>query len=265
MKLTRRNILRRSLKGAAAALAALTTVGGAQWLLRGRGRSYPAHPRPTGADFVPGELDASIRAAGASAQWNPDWSARLIRPPGALERDRDFLAACIRCYRCQDACEPGAIQFFTERHGRHYHTPYVDPAIKACEPCMKCTQVCPTHALTPLTREQLRDVRMATVELREDLCLSFKAKRIRDEQAMMMELGREPTETESPVERRGPCGECYMFCPVRERAIRLEPGAFLAPIVFPDQCIGCGMCEEICRVMVRGEPAIRVVPIRSWT
>jgi ferredoxin len=189
----------------------------------------------------------------------------LIRPPGALEDDDAFLAACIRCYRCQDACAPGAIQFFTEAAGKHYHSPYVDPAIKACEPCMKCTQLCPTTALSPLTARQRREVRMATVELREDLCLSHKAKRIRDEQAMMLELGRPPTESDAPVERRGPCGECYMFCPVREHAIKLEPGAFLAPLVYPDECIGCGMCEEICRVMVRGEPAIRVVPFREWT
>jgi ferredoxin len=182
-----------------------------------------------------------------------------------LEDDDEFLAACIRCYRCQDACEPGALQFFTEKDGKHYHSPYVDPAIKGCEPCMKCTEVCPTNALTPMTIEQRREINMASVELREDLCLSYKAKRIRDEQAMMMELGREPTESEAPVERRGPCGECYMFCPVREHAIKLEPGAFLAPLVFPDECIGCGMCEEICRVIVRGEPAIRVVPIRKWS
>lgn len=188
----------------------------------------------------------------------------MIRPPGALEDDDDFLAACIRCYRCQDACEPGAIQFFTEKDGRHYHTPYVDPAIKACEPCMECTQACPTGALQAMTMDELPRVRMATVELREDLCLSYKAKRIRDEQAMMMELGREPTESDAPVERRGPCGECYMFCPMRERAIKLEPGAFLAPLVFPDECIGCGMCEEICRVILHGEPAIRVVAIRGW-
>ncbi len=152
-----------------------------------------------------------------------------------------------------------------ENAGRHCHTPCVGPALKACRPRMKCTPQCPTGALLPMTTDQRAEVRMGTVELRVDLCLSYKAKRIRDEQAMMMELGRDATESEAPVERRGPCGECYMFCPVRERAIKLEPGAFLAPLVFPDECIGCGMCEEICRVMVRGEPAIKVVPQRAWS
>jgi ferredoxin len=186
----------------------------------------------------------------------------LIRPPGALEEE-EFLAGCIRCDRCQDACEPGAIQFYSESAGKHYHTPYVDPAIKGCNLCLKCTQVCPTGVLKPLELEEKHTVRMAGIELREDLCLSFKAKRIRDEQAMMMELGKAPTESDATLERRGPCGECYMFCPLRGKAIDLEPGAFLAPIVYPENCAGCGMCEEICCVIVRGEPAIRVIPTRK--
>ena len=262
MTVSRRDMLRKTVKlGVTAAGMGVAAVVG-QKLLQDRETTYPVRPRRhegrTGWSSASGKHPASpTRLAGESF--------RLIRPPGALEREDDFLAACIRCYKCQDACEPGAIQFFTERDGKHYHTPFVDPAIKACEPCMKCTQVCPTNALAPLTTEQRRDIKMATVELHEDLCLSYKAKRIRDEQAMMMELGREATESQAPVERRGPCGECYMFCPVRGRAVKLEPGAFLAPLIFPEECIGCGMCEEICRVMVRGEPAIRVVPIRDWT
>ena len=187
---------------------------------------------------------------------------RLIRPPGAVDEDA-FLAGCIRCYLCQDACEPGAIQFFTEAHGRHYHTPYIDPSVKACNLCMKCTKVCPTGVLRPMKLEEKTEVDMATVKLNEDLCLSYKAKRIRDEQAMLIALGQPPTQATERLQRRGPCGECYMFCPLRRRAIKLEPGAFLAPIVFQDECVGCGMCEEICRVIVRGEPAIRVVTKRG--
>jgi ferredoxin-type protein NapG len=187
---------------------------------------------------------------------------RLIRPPGAVQ-EPGFLAGCVRCYRCQDACEPGAIQFFTEADGKHFHTPYVDPSLKACNLCMKCTTVCPTGVLLPLEPADRAKVRMGTVELREDLCLSYKAKRIRREQALLWELGQSLTETEAAVQRRGPCGECYMFCPVRERAIKLEPGSYLAPIIFTEHCTGCGLCEEICRVMVRGDPAIRVVPVRT--
>lgn len=191
-----------------------------------------------------------------TASRNP--AVGLLRPPGAVEEEA-FLAGCIRCYRCQDACDVGAIRFFTEADGRHYHTPHVDPAVKACNLCMRCTQVCPTHVLSPLQPAERAKVDMGSVELRKDLCLSYKAKRIRDEQAMLVDLGRSATESEALAERRGPCGECHMFCPLRERAIKLEPGAFLAPEVFEKECVGCGMCEEICRHILRGDPAIRVV------
>ncbi len=185
----------------------------------------------------------------------------VIRPPGAVEEDR-FLAGCIRCYRCQDVCDKGAVQFFTESAGRYFHTPYVDPAKSACDLCMECTQVCPTAVLQPMRPQDRAQVRMASVALDKDRCLSHKAKRIRHEQRLLSELGRPHTEVEGESERRGICGECYMVCPQRERAIRYEPGSLLAPLVYEDECVGCGLCEEICRVVLRGEPAIKAVPIR---
>ncbi len=180
---------------------------------------------------------------------------RLIRPPGAVE-EKAFLAACIRCNRCQDACDVGAIQTYPQSQGKLAHTPYVDPAVKGCTLCLKCTQVCPTGVLKPLVDKTKPDVKMADLEFHRDLCLSYKAKRIRDEQALLMDSGREATEADAPYERRGPCGECYMFCPLRKLAVDLEPGYFLAPRFNHDRCAGCGMCEEVCRVVTHGRPAV---------
>lgn len=231
MGVTRREVVR-----TLAVSTGLAATGGLAHLLERRhAATYPKVKRPY------------ARAAG------------VLRPPGALD-EPDFLAACIRCYRCQDACEPGAIQFYSEKDGALFHSPYVDPAKKGCTLCNKCGPACPTGALLPFDDKSTVD--MGSVELREDLCLSYKAKRIRGEQELLMQLGRTPMESDAVVERRGPCGECYMFCPLRNRAIKLEPGAFLAPIIFVDECVGCGMCEEICRTIVRGEPAIRVVRTR---
>ena len=58
--------------------------------------------------------------------------------------------------------------------------------------------------------------------------------------------------------RRAPC---IAVCPTEALYQDDKTGGIL---LRPDDCIGCGMCEEICRVMVRGEPAIRVVPTRRW-
>jgi ferredoxin-type protein NapG len=187
---------------------------------------------------------------------------QLIRPPGALE-EKAFMAGCIRCQRCQDACDVGAIQYFPQSRGKLAHTPYIDPSVKGCNLCLKCTQVCPTGALRPVADQDKPQVKMASISFHQDLCLSFKAKRLRDEQALLMEIGREPTETEAPYERRGPCGECYMFCPLRKRAVNLEPGFFLAPRFDETQCAGCGLCEEVCRAVTQGRPAVRVQGLRD--
>ena len=241
MKITRADFLRNifSISGPAVVAAAAVSLG--HLLLKKKSSNYP--------------INRVLK---------DDVSVRLIRPPGSL-KEKEFLASCIRCYRCQDACDVGAIQFFNEAEGKLFHTPYIDPSVKACNLCMKCTKHCPTNAITPLEPASRAKVKMATVELKKDLCLSHKAKAIRREQALLMDLGSSPTESEASDERRGPCGECYMFCPLREQAIKLEPGSFLAPEVYKDACVGCGMCEEICRVLVRGEPAIRVVPTREST
>lgn len=104
---------------------------------------------------------------------------------------------------------------------------------------------------------------MGSVELQEDLCLSFKAKHLRSRQELLVRLGKSPTEVQALAERRGPCGACHMVCPLRNRAIKLLPGSFLAPLVDTEFCVGCGLCEEICRTVVRGEPAIRIVRTRT--
>ena len=249
MKNSRRQLLSTIRRTLSSGLGMTILVAGGYGLLKKRKSSYP--PVRKKRD----KLDFAYVNAGVD---------RLIRPPGAVD-EKEFIAGCIKCYRCQDACEYGAIQFFTEKDGAQAHTPYIDPQKKGCVLCMKCTKMCPTGVLKPVEMEQKKSVDMGSVELHKELCLSHQAKRIRDEQALLMELGREATDTTAPYLRRGPCGECYMFCQLKNHAITLEPGSFLAPEISPDDCVGCGMCEEICRVVVRGEPAIRVVSKRETT
>ncbi len=252
MTVPRRHLLRKAIKLSTGVACAVAGMSFGHFLLKRKPRRYPAKPAQFGAS-----------------------GTRIIRPPGAEEESR-FLAGCIRCYRCQDACEFGAIQFFDETAGPHYFTPYVDPAIKACQvgrQCMelKCAKACPTGVLKPVSVEHRAEIAMGTVELNVDLCLSYKAKERYNERAanwttkpkLSLEIDDPPKPTQEMLQRSGICGECYMFCPMREKAITREPGEFFAPIVFADQCIGCGLCEEICRQIVRGEPAIRVVSTRG--
>ena len=104
---------------------------------------------------------------------------------------------------------------------------------------MKCTQVCPTGALTPVepgkVQEILAEVHMGIALVDESICLSH--------------LGRV-------------CGVCHDACPYPSDCIVLDPGA--KPIVL-DACVGCGRCEERCPVV---PAAIRVFtkdPGPRWT
>jgi len=190
-------------------------------------------------------------------------SKRLIRPPGAVP-EKEFLPGCIRCSRCQSVCYPGAIRLFSESSGKYYQTPYINPGKTACNLCMKCTQVCPTGVIKPLKQRDRSKVDMAKVRLDKDRCLSHMAKQIRYEQGLLAELGRSHKEIEIETQRRGICGECLMVCPMKNQAIMYEPGAFLAPVINADKCIGCGLCEEICRIVLKGaDPAIVTVPTRT--
>ena len=67
----------------------------------------------TGASAVVGTLAAGRFMGGAIA----DETVACIRPPGALD-EKEFLAACIRCGRCADACPNRCINPFTVETGK---------------------------------------------------------------------------------------------------------------------------------------------------
>ena len=70
-------------------------------------------------------LGAGAAFVGPSPRATAD-NGRPVRPPGALEED-DFLAQCIRCMRCIDACPNQAIVPLDDSFGR---TARATPAIK---------------------------------------------------------------------------------------------------------------------------------------
>ncbi|MEW6072626.1 MAG: 4Fe-4S dicluster domain-containing protein [Planctomycetota bacterium] len=200
----RRRLLLRGGRGALRLALAGAIVGAA----RGRWGGPPA-PRP--------------REAAATG---------ILRPPGALA-EPEFLAACLRCTSCADACETDCIRFFAPHEGRVAGTPYILAAERACNLCLRCTQVCPSGALAPL--EDIAAVRMGTAVVDERLCVSHDG--------------------------TGACGACHTICPLKNRA--LTQGLRNKPTVHAEECVGCGMCEEAC--IVDDRRAIRVVTGRVWT
>ena len=167
-----------------------------------------------------------------------DAAALPLRPPGAVP-EAEFLARCIRCLRCVEACPNNAIIALDDFFGRRRRsTPAVKARRQACMLCnkidgefLKCTQSCPSGALQ-LVRNEPDEIRqkvaMGKAEIDQGLCYSFNS---------------------------WTCGACFRACPFPNQAMTL--GLWERPEVNTDACVGCGLCERAC---IRYPQAIRVRP-----
>ncbi len=162
---------------------------------------------------------SSVTLSGAS-QTTTEERLAPVRPPSASRVDTTFQQQCIRCGLCGTVCENGCIRFFDlDEPAYGAFTPYLDVRRRACTLCMRCTQICPSGALTPIEDDFdsiVAAVNMGPAEVEPELCLSYQGR---------------------------VCGYCHDACPLPGRAIRLQPPAL--PVVL-DDCVGCGQCVEAC-------------------
>ena len=105
--------------------------------------------------------------------------------------------------------------------------------------CNRCTQVCPTGAIEPLTNARKQAFKMGTATVNHNRCLRYA--------------------------ERSDCTVCLDKCPVPGKAIReqiqsepmpLPRGRVKELFVVADSCTGCGICEHFCPV--GAEPGITV-------
>lgn len=154
-------------------------------------------------------------------------SSPPLRPPGALPEQR-FLATCIRCGKCAQACPYGSIRLAGILDGLSIAgTPLIRPRSIPCYLCMKCPPVCPSGALQR-TVARKEEVRMGLARVDTARCLAWQGTL---------------------------CRSCYDDCPIFDVAIRMD--AELRPVVDERRCVGCGICENVCPV---DPQAILVLP-----
>lgn len=166
--------------------------------------------------------------------------AELLRPPGALP-EPDFLAACIRCGQCVQACPYQTLRPAEIEDGAAPGTPVFEARHVACEMCedIPCVRACPTGALDPKLKDITQAKMGVAVLVDPENCLNMQGLR---------------------------CDVCYRNCPVSGSAITLEMfhnrrtgrHAIFVPTVNAEACTGCGKCEQTC---VLEEAAIKVLPL----
>lgn len=200
------------------------------------------HPDKRGVsrrEFVAGTAGAAVLlGVGGVAVLTPT-DPEVLRPPGGQDEEH-FIGLCIRCDRCRSACPRNAIEVSGIEAGlinmrsprldyrsgritsgyealRSYDDPYegVLAAVGGgfCDFCGLCIANCPTGALQEFdpTAEWIGEAVVIP-----DLCIAF--------------------------EKIGGCRKCVDYCAFN--AIVLDDE--MRPVVEPQKCNGCGMCESIC-------------------
>lgn len=150
----------------------------------------------------------------------PRVRADIVRPPGAVQEEY-FNRLCVRCGICLETCPTKAIVLADFEDGvETVSTPKIEPTMGPCEfyrgrceEAMRCSKFCPTGALKPVRREE---VKLGTVEFNLGRCLAYRGKE---------------------------CIVCNEMCPV--------PGANTItgdskPVFHGEKCVGCGICVYSC-------------------
>lgn len=145
-----------------------------------------------------------------------------ITPPGSITA-QNMARRCTACQLCVSECPNGVLHPSTDL--MHLMQPTMSFERGYCRPeCTRCSDVCPTGAIKPITREDKTAIHIGHAVWIRKNCI--------------------------PLVNGDACGNCARHCPAG--AILMvssnpkNPNAPKIPAVNTVKCIGCGACENLC-------------------
>ena len=145
-----------------------------------------------------------------------------ITPAGSWSA-KNLAQHCTACQLCISACPNQVLRPSTDLS--KLMQPEVQYERGYCRPeCVRCSEVCPTGAIKPITKEEKSSIQIGHAVWRRCNCIVHTDK----------------------VE----CGNCARHCPTG--AIQMVPQdpndkkSLKIPVINTERCIGCGACENLC-------------------
>ena len=145
-----------------------------------------------------------------------------LTPPGSLSA-RNLAHHCTACQLCISACPNQVLRPSSDLS--NFMQPVTSFERGYCRPeCVKCSEVCPTGAIKPITKEEKTAIQIGHAVWIADNCVVN-----RDNQK---------------------CDNCFRHCPTG--AIQMvaknpdDKKSPKIPVINTERCIGCGACENLC-------------------
>jgi len=144
-----------------------------------------------------------------------------VTPPGARNQER-FNKYCTACHLCVSACPTQVLQPTYFLYGlTGFLQPRMDYITNFCNfECTLCSEVCPTGAIMPVTKEEKKTIQLGKSYFVKENCIVYT--------------------------NNTACGACSEHCPTKAVYMIPYKEKLTIPEINNKICVGCGACEYAC-------------------